>query len=152
MKEAPAGGMGRRWAPFLRLPQALAFNVNRRAYRRPRRCLSSRPSRPPDLGVSRTRRGGLRGLLVSKGVPNCKVARLLNVARVALGSNHAILPPMTPKQRPDDYPVSEATRRRDQALAQALSMRPIPHAESSQKPKKKAAPKRRPGSSKKLRK
>ena len=35
---------------------------------------------------------------------------------------------MTPKQRPDDYPPSEATKRRDSALRAALSMPAIPHA------------------------
>ncbi len=49
---------------------------------------------------------------------------------------------MTPKPRPDDYPPSEAARRRDAALRAALSMPSIPHAESSPK-KKKAAPKRK---------
>jgi len=55
--------------------------------------------------------------------------------------------PMTPKPRPDDYPPSEATKRRDAALRAALSMPAIPHAESSPKAKKKVAPKRRQKSS-----
>jgi hypothetical protein len=46
---------------------------------------------------------------------------------------------MTPKPRGDDYPPSEATRRRDAALAQALSMPPNPHASPK---KKKAKPRK----------
>ena len=59
-------------------------------------------------------------------------------------------PPMTPKREADDYTPAEAHQRFKAALRAALSMPPIPHAESSPKPKKKAAPKRRPQSSKKL--
>ncbi len=47
---------------------------------------------------------------------------------------------MTPKQRFDDYPPSAATKRRDKALATALSIAPIPHAGSSRE--KGAQPKR----------
>jgi hypothetical protein len=54
--------------------------------------------------------------------------------------------PMAPKQQRDEYLPTEAMRRRDAALRAALSMPAISHAESSQKAKKKAAPKRRPKS------
>jgi hypothetical protein len=47
---------------------------------------------------------------------------------------------MTPMQRFDDYPPSAATKRRDKALAAALSIGPIPHAELRRE--KRAQPKK----------
>jgi hypothetical protein len=47
---------------------------------------------------------------------------------------------MTPKQRFDDYPPSAATKRGDKALAAALSIGPIPHAELRRE--KRAQPKK----------
>jgi hypothetical protein len=49
----------------------------------------------------------------------------------------------TKSPRPDDYPPSEAMKRREDSLRSALSKPPILHARSE---KKKAAPKRRPTS------
>lgn len=46
---------------------------------------------------------------------------------------------MTPKRSTDEYPPSEATRRRDDALRAALTMPARTHAESSPKRSKAAA-------------